>query len=406
MSKISKALYPAQRTPSNPSTILHRAEYFAERHGKHSCICGGECSSCRVTQSESARDRQASNQFDHAWHGPIPAIVDEALRSPSLPLDAGTRAAMEPRFGHDFANVRVHNDGRAAASARAVNARAYTVGHDIVMGAGQFAPGAPAGQRLLAHELAHVVQQSGVTSGPSGAGVLQRSGLEFPSTTEGQMVFGPTQAVNQAAGLPEPDCRRRISDVYLLGAIHCPQRPECCFAQVHDRKDHDRYRIFRADYLLEGKPDCEYGDQKHHDYWLDNRWRVVEITTSQMTVMNMCGAEETLEIESAGASGSPAEALPEKTVEVTESNFGPGVVKIFDGCQTVVFEPQDTTKPKDTWTTAVIMCENSYLRNGDNANPYSVAMVEDYFGLYLLGDKCGQPKPKKTEEPRPEDLMP
>ena len=310
---------------------------------------------------------------------------------------------MEPRFGHDFGKVRVHSDSRAAESARAVNARAFTVGHDIVLGAGQLEPGTAAGQRLLAHELTHVVQQSASTTAPN---ILQRAGFGEVRTAEGPLAGEVVPPPNAAAGLPQPDCSRRVSDVYLLGAIHCPQRPECCFAQVHDRKDHARYGIFRADYLLEGKPDCEYGDQKHHDYWLDNRWRIVEITTSQMTVMNMCGAEETLGIESAGASGSPAEALPEKTVEVTESNFGSGAVEIFDSCRKVVFTPGVPIKPKDTWTIIGIMGENSYIRNGNNANPYSVAMVENYFGLYLLGEKCGQPKPKKTEEPSPEDLLP
>src|SRR5205085_3153068 len=70
-----------------------------------------------------------------------------------------TRTFMEPRFGHDFSRVRVHADGRAAESARSVNALAYTVGEDLVFGAGQYAPGTSAGKRLLAHELSHVVQQ-------------------------------------------------------------------------------------------------------------------------------------------------------------------------------------------------------------------------------------------------------
>lgn len=90
-----------------------------------------------------------------------PAIVHDVLRSSGQPLDAGTRAFMEPRFGHDFSGVRVHTDARAAESARAVNALAYTVGKDVVFGEGQYAPGSGSGQRLLAHELTHVVQQGG-----------------------------------------------------------------------------------------------------------------------------------------------------------------------------------------------------------------------------------------------------
>lgn len=89
-----------------------------------------------------------------------PPIVHEVLGGSGQPLDSSTRAFMEPRFGHDFGNVRVHFDARAAASARSVNALAYTVGHDIVFRDGAFAPADPSGRSLLAHELAHVVQQS------------------------------------------------------------------------------------------------------------------------------------------------------------------------------------------------------------------------------------------------------
>jgi hypothetical protein len=66
---------------------------------------------------------------------------------------------MEPRFAHDFSNVRVHADHRAAESARAVNARAYTVGQDVVFGAGQYSPHLSPGLQLMSHELAHVVEQ-------------------------------------------------------------------------------------------------------------------------------------------------------------------------------------------------------------------------------------------------------
>ena len=80
------------------------------------------------------------------------------------PLDASVRSFFEPRFGYAFDQVQVHADARAATSARAVNAQAYTVGHDIVFGAGQYAPDTRAGKTLLAHELAHVVQQGGASS--------------------------------------------------------------------------------------------------------------------------------------------------------------------------------------------------------------------------------------------------
>jgi hypothetical protein len=102
-----------------------------------------------------------------------PPIVHETLRGPGQPLDATARAFLEPRFGRDFSHVRVHTDARSAASARAVNARAYTVGRDIVFGPGQYAPHTSSGQKLLAHEIAHVVQQRDATSGSPPAAQLQ-----------------------------------------------------------------------------------------------------------------------------------------------------------------------------------------------------------------------------------------
>ena len=88
-----------------------------------------------------------------------PPIVEEVLRTPGQPLDTSTRAFMDPRFGHDFGEVRVHTDARAAESARTVNAMAYTVGRDVVFGIGQYASKTELGKRLLAHELTHVIQQ-------------------------------------------------------------------------------------------------------------------------------------------------------------------------------------------------------------------------------------------------------
>lgn len=77
-----------------------------------------------------------------------------------------TRAGFERRLGHSFANVRIHADARAAASARELGARAFTVGSDIVFATGEYEPATLAGQTLLAHELAHVAAH---TDAPRGA---------------------------------------------------------------------------------------------------------------------------------------------------------------------------------------------------------------------------------------------
>jgi hypothetical protein len=89
-----------------------------------------------------------------------PAIVLDVLRSPGQPLDAPTRAFFEPRYGHDFSSVRVHANERAARSAASIDALAYTVGPNIVFGAGQYPTHGTTRSHLLAHELTHVVQQA------------------------------------------------------------------------------------------------------------------------------------------------------------------------------------------------------------------------------------------------------
>ena len=93
--------------------------------------------------------------------GDVPPVVHEVLKSHGTPLSADTRAFFEPRFGQDFSMVRLHTDTRAATSARALGARGYTVGNEIVLGEdAQWVPPAP-GAKVLAHELAHVIQQRG-----------------------------------------------------------------------------------------------------------------------------------------------------------------------------------------------------------------------------------------------------
>jgi hypothetical protein len=197
---VLQAQVQVQSSPSTGDGILQRR-----------CACGqhtgvsGECAECRKKRQANMLQRAAT---DSAATGDVPPIVHEVLRSPGQPLDAATRAFMEPRFGHDFSavpshiapqgkltvnqpgdrfeqeadrtaqqvtssaalpsseggydfsQVRVHTDARAAESARAVNALAYTVGQHVVFGAEQYEPGTAQGRRVLAHELAHVVQQS------------------------------------------------------------------------------------------------------------------------------------------------------------------------------------------------------------------------------------------------------
>ena len=95
-----------------------------------------------------------------------PASVDRVLAGAGRPLEPAVRQDMEQRFNHDFSRVRVHAGAAAEQSARDVNAHAYTAAHNVVFGAGRFAPGTDDGRRLIVHELTHVVQQSASTSSP------------------------------------------------------------------------------------------------------------------------------------------------------------------------------------------------------------------------------------------------
>ncbi len=91
-------------------------------------------------------------------------IAHDVLHLPGRPLDAETRAFMEPRFGHDFGKVRIHTDAQSVRSAEALDALAYSTGYDIVFGEGRYTPRTTDGKKLLAHELTHVVQQSRIDS--------------------------------------------------------------------------------------------------------------------------------------------------------------------------------------------------------------------------------------------------
>ena len=117
--------------------------------------------------------REASPRDDATLNADVAAT---AAASGGTPLPGALRTYFEPRFGHDFSRVRVHTGGEAAAGARAVRARAYTVGSHIVFGASEYAPNTLSGKRLLAHELTHVVQQN--THGVEGNTLIARDMYE------------------------------------------------------------------------------------------------------------------------------------------------------------------------------------------------------------------------------------
>lgn len=134
-----------------------------------------------------------------------PASLSAVLQAPGKPLPLGTRRFMETRFGHDFSTVRVHTGAQAAQSAADMSAVAYTIGPEVVFNSGRYSPESTAGRNILAHELAHVLQQSRAAS--PDATLLQR--LTSPDCDSlGSLPFLDTvRGVSRGARSPdEPGC--------------------------------------------------------------------------------------------------------------------------------------------------------------------------------------------------------
>jgi hypothetical protein len=150
---------------------------LAGRVLQRKCACGnhtaagGQCGEC--ARKNASLRRKSSNENAV---GEAPQIVHDVLRSSGQPLDAQTRAFMEPRFERDFRGVRVHTTAKAAESSVAMNALAYTVGPNIVFAHQQYQPNTLSGRRLLAHELTHTVQQSGQPAAIQGRLLVGASG--------------------------------------------------------------------------------------------------------------------------------------------------------------------------------------------------------------------------------------
>jgi len=185
----------ARNASSSTATDLQRSR----------CACGGSCPRCtseapspavndgeiaigaadspleREADSAEGASREVAQRMSGSEphvdesHRHAPPSVHAALASPGAPLPAPARGEMESRLHHDFSSVRVHTEGAAAQSAHDIDARAYTVGSNIVFAPGEFAPGTREGQRLIAHELTHVVQQRAPSHASAATRVAQRT---------------------------------------------------------------------------------------------------------------------------------------------------------------------------------------------------------------------------------------
>ena len=165
---------------------------------QRACSCGGsgKCQKCEEEEKEKATVRRKSSSC-RPRSGEAPASVQRVLDSPGRPLDAATRDFFESRFRHRFDRIRIHADGDAAASADEIDALAYTVGDHVVFGRARYAPESSEGRKLLAHELAHTVQQRAT---PAVARVVRR--VTTPGWTGGKGLNAGENPVGNIRRIP------------------------------------------------------------------------------------------------------------------------------------------------------------------------------------------------------------
>ena len=243
---------------TEPASVFQNSQLLVQ--AKSSCACGGDCPRCagrlpiqtklRVSETADVHEQEADRVADQIMRMPEPTLqrscatvdtscpecetkkdhlVQRAVEShsnhdelsvgdtflsglgPGQPLDPATRAFMEPRFGHDFGDVRLHTNATAAESAAAVNAQAYSVGKDVVFGSGYYAPAGTAGQRLLAHELTHVLQ-SRASSRPE---VRRQATTTSTTLTVPPNICNPTQSREIAPAVATAQQWLRAADTRL-----------------------------------------------------------------------------------------------------------------------------------------------------------------------------------------------
>jgi hypothetical protein len=243
----------------------------------------------------------------------VPPIVQEVLQSAGQPLDAGSRAFMEPRFRRDFSAVRVHADTLAAQSTRAVNALAFTVGSHIAFGHGEYAPETTKGKWLLAHELTHVLQQADAArvqrmasiEHASGAALENEADAQATSIMSSQSPRAPIQGRVGVARLqlttgPCPDIASPHR-LLIQGSVHSAVREAQRKLNLFHAKELAAKRVGLADAPL--VEDCVFGshtfnavlsfqrqqfaaDRKEHDGKIgDHTWAAIDTAAAPSGVV-------------------------------------------------------------------------------------------------------------------------
>jgi Domain of unknown function (DUF4157) len=240
---------------------------------------------------------------------PATSAVAKMFGSTGAPLDAATRAFMEPRFGRDFSAVRVHTDHRAAQSARALGARAYTLGSDIVFHPGQHAPRTREGRQLLAHELAHVVQQQ------HRAPAIQRKLFATGSIADIKAMFN---LLEPASGLTLQH-NRKTGEVTIVASVLKPQSSVLAaelLTIMMDEKQHAHINVGRtqSQVFLGGFPDL--------------KGKAAANITQQIRIDHMLAFEK-------GAPGSGVASLAHEIIENYHANADENVIseKVMDDAE-------------------------------------------------------------------------
>lgn len=189
---------PGDRYELEADRVADQVMHMSEPNLRRAYPCGGGC-----PKSRNQQDIQTQIQTKPAQgYGTRQAAssAKKAISSPGQPLNSITRAFFEPRMGYDFNEVRVHTDSSADKKSRALNARAFTQGKNIYFRAGQYDTQSKQGKRLLAHELTHVIQQSG--GNQSAPNIQRRVELRPPGRGEASGFGRVQELIDRLNNLP------------------------------------------------------------------------------------------------------------------------------------------------------------------------------------------------------------
>ena len=335
------------------------------------CVAGSR--SCPECAEEELGQRKANDPVRPTAAPTLTSQV-ELIRSGGRPLSRDERRFFEPRFGYNFENARLHTGPDAQEAAQSINARAFTVGEHIAFAKSQFKPGSTDSAWLLAHELAHVVQQGGA---PNLSPLIQRA---------------TPQAENP--GCQDSIAPRKLSDVFKVYTIMTAKPEDFSVTMIG----------FRAEHVLKAKL-YFVGDTLYEG------WKIKEIRNEGVEVENAsCRKTDFLSFD--GSELSPETDEPTETFNfVSDSKFGPGYVATFDNCKEVMFAPKDAPDSDKYYEYGELTKSGMdplpvYFLEGNRSSPISPSELEDTLHIHLIGDKCGTPKTVESRKLAPEDFNP